>query len=83
MEDGAVSVAARTSRFDGKPDPSALDLTRGYHAGLTDALRRLREGRSGPPTDADRPPPSLFPSTPASRAAMRLKRQREHDAIYG
>lgn len=54
-------------------DPTEVDAARGYCAGMTDALQRLRSGRRGPVSDADRPPPSLFPSTPASRAALRYK----------
>lgn len=53
--------------------PNEVDRTKGYCAGMTDALRRLRSGRRGPAADDDRPPPSLFPSTPASRAALRYK----------
>lgn len=43
---------------------------------LADALRRLYEGRPGPPTEADVPPPSTFPMTPAARAALRLSRKK-------
>ena len=47
----------------------------GFSAGLTDAIKRLRNGRPGPPTPADVPPPSVFPMTPAAREALRLNRQ--------
>ncbi len=47
----------------------------GSSPGLSDALRRLHLGRSGPATDDDRPPPSLFPATAASRTAMRITRE--------
>lgn len=55
-------------------DPTEVDVHHGYCDGMTDALRRLRLGRVGPPTEADRPPPSLFPMTRAARAAMRYAR---------
>ena len=44
------------------------------HPGLEDALARLWLGRPGPATEADRPPPSTFPMTPAARVALRLSR---------
>lgn len=44
----------------------------GYGRGLTDALRRLRDGERRKPTDADRPPVSTFKMTPAARAARRM-----------
>jgi hypothetical protein len=56
-------------------DPTEIDTEHGYSEGLTDALRRLRMGRVGPPTLDDRPPPSLFPVTRAARAALRYARQ--------
>jgi hypothetical protein len=43
--------------------------------GVADALRRLSEGQSRTPTEADRPPPSLFPMTPAARAAIRASKK--------
>lgn len=43
-------------------------------AGLEDALRRLHEGTSRKPTDADRPPASTFAMTPAALAALRYRR---------
>lgn len=58
-----------------KRDPAQVDAEHGYYEGLTDALRRLRNGRVGAPTEADRPPPSLFPITRAARAALRYARQ--------
>lgn len=42
--------------------------------GLTLALRFLK-GRTGPPTDADRPPVSTFRRTRASDEALRLNRE--------
>lgn len=56
-------------------DPLPVDVERGYSAGLTDALKRLRQGRRGKATDDDRPPPSTFPPTSASRQAMRIVRE--------
>ena len=52
----------------------------GYCSGLTDALRRLWNAESRPPTDDDRPPVSTFPMTPAAREALRLSRLRERVA---
>ncbi len=57
--------------------PGEVDVEHGYCEGLTDALRRLRSGRPGPPTDADRPPPSIFPITRAARAALNYTRQHQ------
>lgn len=54
-------------------DPGAIDLDHGYRPALSDALKRLREGRSGPARDEDRPPPSTFPMTPGARAALRYR----------
>lgn len=49
--------------------------TRGSNPpGLEDALRRLHEGRPGPPSEDDRPPVSTFPLTRAARAALRLSK---------
>jgi hypothetical protein len=41
------------------------------NAGRDWALKALGL-RKGKPTEADRPPPSLFPMTPAARAAKEL-----------
>ena len=63
------------------PDPFNPLQPKGIEAkGLTTALRFLK-GRRGPATDADAPPPSTFPSTPASREALRMAR--EADARAG
>jgi hypothetical protein len=43
--------------------------------GMREALRALTL-RKGPPTEADRPPPSTLPLTPAAKEALRLKRKR-------
>jgi hypothetical protein len=51
-------------------DPTLVDPKHGYCVGMNDALRRLREGARRAPRADDRPPPSVFPSTPASRAAI-------------
>lgn len=61
------------------PSPRDLDPERGYCDGMTDALRRLREGRRGAPTDADRPV-SVLPLTRAAREARRLDRARRKRA---
>lgn len=45
-----------------------------WSPGLTDALRRLAKAERRAPTEADAPPVSTFPSTPASREALRLDR---------
>jgi hypothetical protein len=42
------------------------------HPALTAALKSLGL-RTGKPTEADRPPPSLFPMTPAARAAKEMR----------
>jgi hypothetical protein len=42
---------------------------------LTVALRFLEQAERRSPHDGDRPPPSVFPSTPASRAALRYDRE--------
>jgi hypothetical protein len=55
-------------RIDGPqrgPDPPAL----------ADALRRLHEGRPGPPSPDDLPPVSTFPMTKAAREARRFDRE--------
>lgn len=54
--------------------PAPDDATHGHCIGMTDALRRLREGRLGPPTARDVPPPSAFPMALAARAALRFSR---------
>lgn len=41
--------------------------------GMKQALMALKAQRRKP-TEADRPPPSLFPMTPAAREARRLSR---------
>lgn len=51
-----------------------------WSRGLTDALRLLERGRRGPATEADAPPPSLFPMTPAARQALRMWRQKAPSA---
>jgi hypothetical protein len=48
------------------------DLRRWEHPALTEA-RRAFKGRRGKPTEADRPPPPLFPMTPAARAAKEMR----------
>lgn len=58
-----------------RKDPTAIDPDHGYCAGMDDALRRLKLGRRGPATDADRPPPSILPLTKAARAALRYSRR--------
>lgn len=42
--------------------------------GLKAALTNLHRAARRKPTEADRPPPSLFPMTPAARAAVQLWR---------
>jgi hypothetical protein len=42
------------------------------HPALTEA-RKAAKGRRGKPSEADRPPPSLFPMTPAARAAKEMR----------
>lgn len=58
-----------------KITPAEVDVDHGYCDGMNDALKRLRNGRSGPPTEDDRPPVSIFPITRAARAALRYARQ--------
>jgi hypothetical protein len=48
--------------------------------GLGDTLRALKEARRGPPTEADIPPPSSLPMTPAARAALRLSKGKRRGA---
>lgn len=49
------------------PDPRAETPA------LREALK-MTTLRPGKPTEADRPKPSVFPMTPAARAALELKR---------
>lgn len=64
------------SRYDQSRDPNGPGLS----PGLRDAIRRFHEGRRGPPTPADAPPPSVFPMTPAARLALRLNLQAQRKA---
>jgi hypothetical protein len=48
------------------------DLRKWEHPALTAALKAFK-GRRGKPSEADRPPPSLFPMTPAARAAIEMR----------
>lgn len=43
--------------------------------GLEDALKRLYLSARRKPTEADRPPPSIFPVTKAARAALRYTKE--------
>jgi hypothetical protein len=45
------------------------------HPALT-AARKALGLRKGAPTEDDRPPPSLFPMTPAARAVMELHKRK-------
>jgi hypothetical protein len=49
----------------------------GMRGGLKDATRNLHLAEKRAPTDADRPPPSLLPMTPAAREAVRLRKDGE------
>lgn len=53
-----------------KPWQIAGPLPARSHDSLEDALRRFHLAEHRRPTDADRPPPSLFPMTRAARAAL-------------
>lgn len=44
--------------------------------GIKAAIKGLKKGRRGRPTEADAPPPSLFPMTPAARAALDLRKDK-------
>ena len=43
-------------------------------SGLTAAIKLRDKAQRRKPTEADVPPPSTFPMTPAARAALALKR---------
>ena len=48
----------------------------GETRGMAEA-RKLLGARLGPATEEDRPPPSVFPMTPAAREAVRLNREKD------
>lgn len=60
-----------------KRPPGSLDGadSRPERPSIAAALRMVY-ARPGPPTENDRPPPSLFPMTPAARAALDLRRHK-------
>ena len=56
------------------PKLSSPNIGYGISPGLEEAIRLRKEARTGPPTEADVPPLSLFPMTPAARAAKALRK---------
>jgi hypothetical protein len=62
----AKKHTAKLARMDSGETPAS--------AGVMIAQQALKTARRGKPTEADRPPPSLFPMTPAARAAIQLRK---------
>ena len=74
--DGAAAVSGE--------QPGGERAPRGaWSGGLTEALRLLRQARGWPPTEADAPPPSTFPMTPAAREAKRMAKQADRASEAG
>jgi hypothetical protein len=64
-----VTAPGRIPGTDDRPERRALG----------EALRLLHTARRGPPTEADVPPPSVFPLTKAARAALDMARAADTD----
>ena len=57
-----------------KQRPDAPQPWDGTSGGLREAIRAYHLAARRAPTEADRPPPSLFPMTRGARAARRMAR---------